>query len=100
MITPRTLFHIGDDEYYFEIEPPLYTHLPLQVLDEEHLRWEDRFHRTVRIVRIRDGRSWIAAADFHVRYMNQLTTHLKQWLEDCFARWGADAIPPTFEMPQ
>jgi len=49
---------IGDEEYYIETIAPLYTRRPLQVVDEQSQRLEDRFHRTVKITRLSDGHTW------------------------------------------
>ena len=93
-------FPIRSQQFRFEIMPPVYTRRPLQVVDQESLRLEDRFHRTVKITRVRDGRAWTGAADIQRHYMNDLPVYLQRWLEDCFAQWDLDAIPEGFEIPQ
>ena len=100
MLNSSTSFEIERQEYYFEIQPPLYTHRPLQLLDEESGRLEDRFHRTVRITRLADSRRWTGAADIKPQYMNDLPAYLQRWLEDCFAGWDLTSIPEGFEIPQ
>ena len=100
MSDPRTEFEVGKERYRFEIEPPLYTHRPQQPLNQTLLRFEDRYHRTVKITRLSDSHSWIGAADFKPQYMNDFSAYLRSWLEDCFARWDLAALPVGFEIPQ
>jgi len=61
---------------------------------------EDRFHHTVKIARLSDGRSWTGASDIESGYMNDLPAYLQRWLVDCFAHWAPNAIPEGFEIPQ
>jgi hypothetical protein len=100
MLNSSTSFEIKRQEYYFEIQPPLYTPWPLQLLDEESSRLEGRFDRTVRIIRWADSRRWTDAADIKPQYMNGLAAYLKAWLENCFACWDLNAGPGGFEMPR
>lgn len=100
MLSSRTSFEVETEEYYFEIQPPLYSRRPLQLLDEQSRRLEDRFHRTVKITRLKDSHSWIGAADIRPQYMNDLPAYLQYWLEDCFAHWDLKFVPEGFEIPQ
>jgi hypothetical protein len=100
MLSSPTSFEAGQDEYRFEIEPPLYTRRPLQLLDEGTERVEDRFHRTVKITRRKDSRCWTGAADIKPQYLNDLPEYLQLWLENCFTHWDLNAIPEGFEIPQ
>src|SRR5215831_1445747 len=100
MLSSASSFEARGDEFRFEILDPLYTKLPLQILNEESYRFEDRFHRTVQVSRLRDAFVWTGAADFKAEYMNNLPAHLQKWLEECFAHWDLDAIPAGFEIPQ
>jgi hypothetical protein len=97
--SPRE-FQIREQKYYFEIQQALYTERPQQVLDEQRLRLEDRFHRTIEITRLSDSRRWTGASDIRPQYMNDLAAYLRCWLEDCFAVWDLDALPDGFEIPQ
>ena len=99
-LSAQNSFEIENEQYHFEIQPVLYTWRPLQILDEEAQRLEDRFHRTIKITRLKDARSWTGAADIRCQYMNDLPTYLRSWLEDCFARWDLNAVPEGFEIPQ
>src|ERR1051325_2935027 len=90
-------FRIGNEEFQFEIMPPLYTRRPLQLLNTQSMRLEDRFHRTVRITRQRNSYTWTAASDIKTQYMNDLPAYIQRWLEDCFARWDLNTIPEGFE---
>ncbi len=96
----RNSFKIENGEYSFEIVEPPYTKRPLQLLDEESRRWEDRFHRTVRVTRLTDSRSWTGGADIQSAYMKDLPSYLQRWLGDCFAQWNPEEIPEGFEIPQ
>ena len=93
-------FKVGNEEYCFEIMAAPYTKRPLQVVDEQSRRLEDRFHRTVKITRLSDGRSWTGASDIESWYMNDLPAYLQGWLADCFTQWDPNAIPEGFEIPQ
>ena len=99
MSSPNS-FPIRDEEYRFEIMAPLYTRRPLQIADEQSGRLEDRFHRTVKITRLSDSRSWTGASDIESRYMNNLPAYLKRWLEECFSLWNLGTIPAGFEIPR
>jgi hypothetical protein len=100
MLSSPTSFEVKNEEYRFEIEPPLYTRRPLQLLDEETERLEDRFHRTVKITRLKDSHCWTGAADIKPQYLNNLSEYLQLWLENCFTHWDLNAIPEGFEIPQ
>jgi hypothetical protein len=100
ILSSRNSFEVGNDEYHFEIQPALYTWRPLQLLNEQYHRLEDRFHRTVKITRVTDSRSWTGASDIKTQYMNDLAAYLQRWLEDCFAHWDLNVIPEGFEIPQ
>src|SRR4051812_41719337 len=76
------------------------TKRPLQVVNERFGRLEDRFHHTVKMIRLGDGRSWTGASDIESWYMNDLPAYLQRWLFDCFAQWDPNAIPEGFEIPQ
>ena len=93
-------FKVGNEEFCFEIMASPYTKRPMQVVDEQSRRLEDRFHRTVKITRLSDSRSWTGAADIESWYMNDLPAYLQRWLVDCFAQWDPNAIPEGFEIPQ
>ena len=93
-------FKVGNEDYSFEIMAPLYTTRPLQLMDEQSRRLEDRFHRTVKITLLSDSRNWTGAADIESWFMNDLPAYLQQWLEDCFGLWCPNAIPEGFEIPQ
>jgi len=99
-MSPQNEFEVGHQKYEFEVEPPAYTYRPLQLLNKQQLRFEDRFHRIVKITRLSDSRCWTGAADFKAHYTNNLTTHLRAWLEDCFSVWDLDTLPEGFEIPQ
>jgi len=99
LVSPN-FFKVGNEEYSFEIMAPLYTTRPLQLMNEQSRRLEDRFHRTVEITRLSDSRNWTGAADIESWFMHDLSAYLQQWLEDCFGLWGANAIPERFEIPQ
>ena len=99
-IRSATSFEVGNAKYYFEIEPPLYTHRPLQLLDEQSGSLEDRFHRTVKITRLADSRCWTGAADIKSQYMNDPHAYVRRWIEDCFAHWDLNPVPDGFEIPQ
>jgi hypothetical protein len=99
-IHSRTPFEVGSEKYYFEIQSPLYTRRPLQLLDQQSRRLEDRFHRTVTVTRLADSRCWTGAADIKSQYMNDPQAYLQRWLEDCFAQWDLNAVPEGFEIPQ
>ena len=99
MLTSPTSFEVKQDEYRFEIEPPL-TRRPLQLQDQGSGREEDRFHRTVKITRARDSRCWTGAADIKPQYLNNLPEYLQLWLENSFTHWDLNGIPEGFEIPQ
>jgi hypothetical protein len=100
MFSSPASFEVENEEYRFEIEPPLYSRRPLQLTDQESERVEDRFHRTVKIIRTNDSRCWTGAADIKPQYLNNLPEYLQLWLENCFAHWDLNAIPEGFEIPQ
>ena len=96
----ENMFQVANEIFQFEIMPPTYGTAPLQRLDEDKMRLEDRYHRTVRVVRLRDSRIWIGASDIERQYMNDLSLYMRRWLEECFARWRMETIPEGFDIPQ
>jgi len=100
LLSSPNSFEVGNEEYRFEIEPPRYSYRPFRWVDPEFERLEDRFHRTVKITRLRDSRSWTGAVDIRPQYMNDLTEYFQLWLENCFAQWKLEAIPNGFDIPQ
>jgi hypothetical protein len=100
ILSSPTSFEVNNEEYRFEIQPPLQLWRPLHLVDKESLRLEERFHRTVTVTRLKDSRHWTGASDIKPQYINHPTAYLQRWLENCFARWDVNTIPEGFDIPQ